>query len=54
MKPMLMNLDYWSLVNFLEFEDNAKALEIELHKKAKYFLENELKAAWKTLLSFNN
>ena len=40
---------------FLEFEDNAKALEIALHKKAKYFLsKNQLKAAWKTLLSFNN
>lgn len=40
---------------FLEFEDNAKALEIALHKKAKYFLdENQLEAAWKTLLSFNN
>ena len=40
---------------FLEFEDNAKALEISLHKKAKYFLgKNQLEAAWKTLLSFNN
>ena len=40
---------------FLEFEDNAKALEIALHKKAKYFLsKNQLEAAWKTLLSFNN
>ncbi len=40
---------------FLEFEDNAKELEIALHKKAKYFLgKNQLEAAWKTLLSFNN
>lgn len=40
---------------FLEFEDNAKALEIALHKKAEYFLgKNQLEAAWKTLLSFNN
>lgn len=40
---------------FLEFENNAKALEIALHNKAKYFLDkNQLEAAWKTLLSFNN
>ena len=40
---------------FLEFEDNAKELETALHKKAKYFLgKNQLEAAWKTLLSFNN
>ena len=40
---------------FLEFEGNAKALEIALHKKAKYFLgKNQLEEAWKTLLSFNN
>ena len=40
---------------FLEYEDNAKELEIALHKKAKYFLsKNQLEAAWKTLLSFNN
>ena len=40
---------------FLEFENNPKALEIALHKKAKYFLsKNQLEAAWKTLLSFNN
>ena len=32
---------------FLEFEDNAKALEIALHKKAKCFLsKNQLEAAW--------
>ena len=40
---------------FLEFDDNAKELETALHKKAKYFLgKNQLEAAWKTLLSFNN
>ncbi|MDB9989953.1 flavin reductase family protein [Flavobacteriales bacterium] len=40
---------------FLEFEENAKELEIALHKKAKYFLgKNQLEEAWKTLLSFNN
>ena len=40
---------------FIELEDDASALEIELHKKAKEFLaKNELDAAWKTLLSFNN
>ena len=40
---------------FLEFENNAKALEIALHNKAKYFLgKNQLEEAWKTLLSFNN
>ena len=40
---------------FLEFENNAKAFEIALHNKAKYFLgKNQLEAAWKTLLSFNN
>ena len=40
---------------FIALEDNAKSLEIELHKKAKTFLnDNNLDAAWKTLLSFNN
>nr|AOE11215.1 flavin reductase [uncultured bacterium] len=40
---------------FMEFEENAEALEIALHKKAKDFLDkNQLQAAWKTLLSFNN
>ena len=40
---------------FIELEDDAKSLEIELHKKAKTFLnDNNLDAAWKTLLSFNN
>jgi len=40
---------------FLKYEDNASALEKELHQKAKDFLlNNELEAAWKTLLSFNN
>ena len=40
---------------FIELEDDASSLEIELHKKAKLFLEdNNLDDAWKTLLSFNN
>jgi flavin reductase (DIM6/NTAB) family NADH-FMN oxidoreductase RutF len=40
---------------FMEFEENAEALEIALHKKAKDFLDkNQLQEAWKTLLSFNN
>jgi len=40
---------------FIELEDDATALEIALHNKAKEFLsKNELDAAWKTLLSFNN
>ena len=40
---------------FLKFEDDAKKLEFSLHKKAKEFLlQNDLEAAWKTLLSFNN
>jgi hypothetical protein len=40
---------------FLKYEDDASALETELHQKAKDFLlNNELEAAWKTLLSFNN
>ena len=40
---------------FISLEDDAKSLEIELHRKAKTFLnDNNLDAAWKTLLSFNN
>jgi flavin reductase (DIM6/NTAB) family NADH-FMN oxidoreductase RutF len=40
---------------FIELEDDPLTLEKSLHKKAKEFLvENELDAAWKTLLSFNN
>ena len=40
---------------FLKFEDDAKKLEFSLHKKAQEFLlQNDLEAAWKTLLSFNN
>lgn len=40
---------------FIELEDDAEALERALHKKAREFLaQNELDAAWKTLLSFNN
>ena len=40
---------------FIELENDATALEKALHEKAKEFLaQNELDAAWKTLLSFNN
>ncbi len=40
---------------FQEFEDNAPKLEVELHKIAKTYLEeNKVEAAWKTLLAFNN
>ena len=40
---------------FIELEDDPLTLEKSLHKKAKEFLvKNELDAAWKTLLSFNN
>ncbi len=40
---------------FMEYEDDAKSLEIELHKKAKELLaSNQLEDAWKTLLAFNN
>lgn len=40
---------------FIEFEDDATQLEIELHKKAKAFLdEGAVQDAWKTLLTFNN
>ena len=40
---------------FIEFEDDAAQLEIELHKKAKAFLdEGAVQDAWKTLLTFNN
>ena len=40
---------------FLKYEDDAKKLEFSLHKKAQEFLlQNDLEAAWKTLLSFNN
>ena len=40
---------------FLELEDDPKKLEWSLHEKAKEFLAvNDLEAAWKTLLSFNN
>ena len=40
---------------FQEFEDNAPKLEIELHKLAKQYLEeNKVESAWKTLLAFNN
>ena len=40
---------------FLELEEDPKKLEMSLHEKAKEFLAvNDLEAAWKTLLSFNN
>lgn len=40
---------------FLELEDDALALEAALHQRAKELLsQNELEAAWLTLLSFNN
>jgi hypothetical protein len=40
---------------FLELEDDAQALENALHLQAKELLaQNELEAAWLTLLSFNN
>jgi flavin reductase (DIM6/NTAB) family NADH-FMN oxidoreductase RutF len=40
---------------FVSLEDDAVALEVALHQKAKDFLkENKLKEAWMTLLSFNN
>ncbi|MFM8596648.1 MAG: flavin reductase family protein [Flavobacteriales bacterium] len=40
---------------FLELEDDAQALEQALHQRAKELLsQNELEAAWLTLLSFNN
>ena len=40
---------------FMEHEDNAAQLEIELHKIAQEQLkENKLEEAWKTLLAFNN
>mgnify|MGYP001275421119 CR=1 FL=1 len=39
---------------FLEFEDNAKALEIALHQKAEYLLSNNhLEVAWIRLITFN-
>lgn len=40
---------------FMQYEDDAESLEIELHKLAKTQLEdNKVKEAWMTLLSFNN
>lgn len=40
---------------FIEFEDNAKQLELELHKLSKKLLEkNKLEEAWLTLLAYNN
>lgn len=40
---------------FMEFEDDAAALELKLHHKAKTYLDQGLiEEGWKTLLSFNN
>lgn len=40
---------------FMDLEDNAVQLEIELHKRASGLLkENKLDEAWMTLLAFNN
>jgi len=40
---------------FVEFEDDAIALERTLHEKAKQYLkEGKVSEAWKTLLSFND
>lgn len=40
---------------FIDLEDEASKLEIELHKRAKELLtENKLAEAWMTLLAFNN
>lgn len=40
---------------FLDLEDDAAALEVALHQKAKQLLtENKLEEAWMTLLAFNN
>lgn len=40
---------------FLEYEDDAETLELELHRLAQKQLEaNQLRDAWMTLLAFNN
>ena len=40
---------------FVSLEDDAVALELELHRKAQALLnENKLEEAWMTLLAFNN
>lgn len=40
---------------FMDLEDNAVQLEIELHKRASELLkEHKLEEAWMTLLAFNN
>ncbi len=40
---------------FMDYEDDATTLELELHKKAKLLLEeNKVNEAWLTLLTFNN
>ena len=40
---------------FIQYEDDAKNLEIQLHKRAQKLLaESKVEEAWLTLLSFNN
>jgi len=40
---------------FLQHEDDAEALELALHKKAKEYLDKgQVTEAWKTLLSYNH
>ncbi len=40
---------------FMKYEENAAALELELHKIAKNLLKDQkIEEAWKTLLTFNN
>jgi len=40
---------------FIQYEDDAVTLELELHKRSKKMLEkNKLEEAWLTLLAYNN
>jgi hypothetical protein len=40
---------------FMQYEDDAAKLELELHLRSKQLLtENKVEEAWLTLLSFNN
>lgn len=40
---------------FIQYEDDAKSLELELHRLAKKLLENnKIEEAWMALLAFNN
>ncbi len=40
---------------FMQYEDDAVTLELELHKRSKKMLEkNKLEEAWLTLLAYNN